>query len=150
MGLGCLDLLLGLRIKSRGGKGRRGEAVSQGARVSRMRMVARVNPGMGGSCTGLEGRIPLQVRDAVPVSHQCLAQREHLVGGGYCQPEGIRGQGSPAEGDAQGGPTISPQSGHTSSEARAHPVGEARSWAGLREATVLRRRRQERGSRGGS
>jgi hypothetical protein len=53
MGLGCLDLLLGLRIKARGGKGRRGEATSQGARVSWRRMVAHVDLRTGGSYTGL-------------------------------------------------------------------------------------------------
>jgi hypothetical protein len=66
------------------------------------------------------------------VSHQHLAQRECLVGRGHHKHEGIGGQGPPTEGDARGGPTISPQSGHASSEgdvlvrARAHPVGEAR------------------------
>jgi hypothetical protein len=53
MGLGCLDLLLGLRIKARGGKGRHGEATNQGARVSRRRMAAHVDLRTGGSYTGL-------------------------------------------------------------------------------------------------
>jgi hypothetical protein len=88
------------------------------------------------------------------VSHQHLAQRERLVGEGHHKREGIGGQGPPAEGDARGGPTISPQSGHASSEGdvsvrvRAHPVGEARTWVGLREAAMSRRRRRESGALG--
>jgi hypothetical protein len=78
--------------------------------------VAHVDLRTGGSCTGLKRRICLQVRDTVTVSHQHLAQRERLVGGGHHKREGIRGQGPPAEGDVRGGPTISLQSGHTSLE----------------------------------
>jgi hypothetical protein len=86
----------------------------------------------------------LQVRDTVTVSHEHLAQRERLVGRGHHMREGIGGQGPPAEGDARGGPTISPQSGHASSEGDVSVRAHAHGWACGR-----RRRRGEEDGRVG-